>query len=382
MLNRGKKLSLYIHFPFCKSKCTYCDFYSITDRKKENEYISALKDEILFYSKKYRNQYIITTIYIGGGTPSLISIKNLTSIINIIKEAFFLDKKIEFTIEVNPESINSELVDFYYKAGINRLSIGVQTFNNKILKILNRLANREIILKKLDMIKNSKFPNYSFDLIYGLPYQNLKLFKEDLKLAILFKPKHISLYMLMLKNDVPLYKLYIKKPQIFPDENDIAKYFILADKYLSSHKLKRYEISNFAKKNYISLHNLRYWLQKDYLGVGASATSTISNLRWNNINNISEYIKKIKNNEPPVKNYEAIDKLTHINERIMLNLRLRKGINLLSFKKEENIDLIKAKFNIIKELRSEKLIRIRHNHLYLTRKGIMVSNAVISKLIF
>ena len=379
----SNKLSLYIHYPFCKSKCIYCDFYSITEHNNLiGQYLDALKKEIIYYSKKFRNKYRISSIYIGGGTPSLLNSEQITFIFNTIKTFFNTDKVEEITIEVNPESLTDSLIKTYKKLEVSRISVGVQSFNNKVLKTINRLATKKIILEKLKLLRKYKFKNFSIDLIFGLPYQTLATLKNDLLTAVINRPRHISLYNLMIKEYLPIYKLLYSNPEIFPSEDTEYKMYQFACRFLALHGYRRYEISNFARKGYHSYHNLRYWLQKDYLGLGPAAVSTINNLRWKNVSDVFAYIIKLKEDLIPVENYEKIDNLKFINEKIMLSLRLRKGINLDVFKKETGIDFLYRKNDVIKELKKEKLIRVRKGHLYLRPKGIMVSNLVVSKLFF
>ncbi len=376
-----KLLSLYIHYPFCKSKCNYCDFYSIPDSNNLSEnFLKALKREIIHYSKKYRDTYEICSLYIGGGTPSLLTEKNIEWLFNTLKTFFKFRTDIEITIEVNPESFTETLIKTYSEVGINRISMGVQTLNDRILKTLNRLSDRTTILNKLDLIKKHDVKNFSVDLIYGLPFQTFKIFKSDLFNIMKYKPKHISLYNLTINKNSKIFTLYKQHPKIFPSEKQEYKFYKFANNFLLLYGLRRYELSNFAKKKFHSYHNLRYWLQKDYLGLGPAAVSTIETIRWKNISNVIQYINKLKRNKLPAVQYEKINNLTYINEKIMLNLRLQKGINLKKLKANENINLLKLKANEIYEMKKNKLLKIKNNHLYLSLKGIMVSNKVISQL--
>ncbi len=374
------EVSLYIHIPFCKSKCHYCDFFSISKAAKLiPEYIDALAQEIKIYSEKYN--FKIKTIYIGGGTPSILNPENIKSIILNVREYFYLKSDLEFTIEANPESINADFLETIVNCGINRLSIGVQTFNDKLLKFAGRLASQKIIDEKLNLIKKIKFKNWSADLIYGLPYQKLKDFENDLKKLISYNPFHISLYSLTIENGTKFFSLYERKKEIFPSDDEIADMYLLANEYLEKNNYHRYEISNFAKKSFECKHNLAYWNQENYLGLGPSAVSTIQNIRWKNVPDVNGYIKNLKNKKVPILEKTKLTKKEKIQEFIMLQLRLRKGLNLDLLKQKYKIDLFKIRNQEIKKFIEAELLKIKGKNLFLTLKGIMISNSIISELI-
>ena len=372
---RKKELGLYIHIPFCKSKCTYCDFYSIIfDKDLIKKYLICLEKEIQFYAANYGKDFFLNTIYIGGGTPSILDAIQIDSLLNIVNKNFEVKKGAEITIEMNPESINQDHLLLFKNKIVNRLSLGIQSFNNYVLKTIKRLADKEKILSVIKQIQKYQIDNFSFDLIFGLPYQNFKIFKNDLKMAMDYFPPHLSLYSLMLNTDTPLYDFYLKNRNEFPLDNEIVRYYEYADNYLSKHKLLRYEISNFSHEGYESKHNLKYWLQKPYLGLGVSAVSTVNLERWKNPDDISSYFKTINMKKMPIK--EKLDNITFFNEKIMLNLRLTKGMKI-GINGEK---FLLEKQELIDEMLKQKLIVFKDKYLCLTVKGIMVSNEIISQL--
>lgn len=375
-----KKLGLYIHIPFCRSKCSYCDFYSIVSPPEIiNRYLKALINEINYYSAKYKNAYIVDTIYIGGGTPSLLSPCQIGYLIENIQQNFKMISMPEISIEVNPESLCRDHLEIFHEFGINRISMGIQTFNDKILKAINRKTNKKEIIEKIQLVREYNFKNISFDLIFGLPYQDMEQLKKDLDYAVEFEPAHLSLYSLMLKKDSPVFKLYKEKNKIFMKDDEIADCYFYADNFLSQHKLERYEVSNFAGKGYECRHNLKYWHLQPYLGIGAAAVSFIDDFRWKNIEDVKKYIDFTKSQKFSYLEKEEINDLKKYNEKIMLRLRLKHGLRIKELDKWERrfLNQKKEEINFFKKL---NYLKETKGQLCLTVKGIMVSNSIISEL--
>ena len=336
----------YIHIPFCLRKCHYCSFVSGFNVSKKDIYIDALLKEI----KNRYNKEQLSTIYFGGGTPSLLEAKDIEKILNELN----FENNAEITIEANPETIEEKKFKDLYSIGINRVSLGVQTFNNNILKIIGRNHNENSIYKSIDTITNAEIENISIDLIYGLPTQTLSLFKNDLEKAISLKIKHISTYGLKIEEDSFFYK---NPPDKIPNDEKQAQCYIYLCKFLKENDFEHYEISNFAKKGYHSKHNLCYWENKNYYGFGLNASGYESSIRYKNISDFNEYIKNPLSKE----------------EEIFLSLRLKKGIKK---------DKISSKYkNIIKKYEQLELLEIRDNHLRLTDQGFLVSNEIMSEFI-
>lgn len=334
--------SIYIHIPFCLKKCSYCDFYSVTDLKFINQYVEILLTEIETY-KKYKNQEI-KTLYFGGGTPSLLSPDQLSLIINKLKEIFVFAKDLEFTLEVNPETYTEEKFIEFGKLGVNRISIGIQSFEDHELKSLGRIHNSNKAKQALEGIRKL-FKNFSIDLMYGLPGQTIEQANKNLEIAISYKPKHISWYELT---------------PVLSDKNDLYQ----AGKVcLEQHGYKQYEISNYSLPGYESKHNLAYWSDESYLGLGASAHSydNQQKLRWANTAHLEKYLKKdfIESTEP-AKDFDII----------MMGLRKNDGISKLLLKNHN-----------IEKLIADKLIEENQDNIRFTEKGRLLANQVLLKLI-
>lgn len=334
-------LGIYIHIPFCKSRCNYCSFLSsIYNPEIEDKYFNSLKKEIILFSNSInKSDYVVDTIYIGGGTPSICKADNIKQIVDLIKEKFRLSLK-EFTIECNPNSITKEKLEIYKAMGINRISIGVQSLKDKSLKAIGRAHDRLTAIEKVDLVNSFGF-EISCDLMVGLPFQE----KEDIKDYIdtfSKKVEHISTYMLSLEDGTCLKEMVDKKEIEIPDDDKTVDLMEYATNYLEEKGYIRYEISNFARKNHEAKHNMGYWEGKDYIGFGPSAHSLIKNTRFYNINDIDKYMENIEKTSDS-SFYILEGKLTEKdikNERIMLSLRTKKGLDLLDFKRQFSMDFL------------------------------------------
>lgn len=389
--------SIYVHIPFCCSKCYYCDFCSFVDNQKNiNNYFKYLKKEIL--NKKIKNK--IKTIYFGGGTPTSVDKKYLINILKLIINNFNVDKNAEITIEANPNTLDCNTLQSLYDAGFNRLSIGVQTTNKKSLEYIGRIQNKKLLKKYKINIKNNLkiakkigFNNISADLILGLPFNNENYLKKDLKFLTKYC-NHISTYMLMVESGTKLETFNLNIDEI--DENSARQYELVCD-FLKCKNFERYEISNFAKDNSYSFHNLNYWNRGHYLGFGLSAHSFVNQYRFYNTNNLQKYFSFYKNlktdnrrkNENDIIDFAKkseivnVEKLTSkemAEEKIMLGLRCKFGLDLAEFE-SQFFDIRKKKKHEINLLLEQGLICIDHNILRLTNKGYLVANQVILKLI-
>lgn len=364
--------SIYLHIPFCKSKCPYCDFLSI--RYNEDivkRYIFSIKKEIKIYSQYFKK---IKTIYFGGGTPSILKSEHIAEILNCIYKNFDVEKKAEITIETNPETLNYEKLKFLHNIGINRLSIGAQSLNCKLLKILGRKHTKNNIVKNFQNARNVGFENINIDLIFGIPTQNEINWEKDLNCILSLSPDHISIYSLTIKDNTKFGILYKKNIIKLPSDNVCANMYKIAIDMFKNAGLAQYEISNFAKKDKICLHNFSCWHMLEYIGLGVSSVSYIHNMRYQNICNIKNYIKKLKENILPISYVDLIDEKNKIKEKIMLSLRLKDGLNL----KEVGDNFLDK--DVINKLKKEKLIRITKTHLKPTTRGMFLSNYVILNL--
>lgn len=369
-----KDLSIYIHIPFCIKRCFYCDFCSsILNKEKEEEYFKYLLREIDLYKEFLKDKEIVS-IFIGGGTPSCVDSKNILNIVDRLNKYSFFKKNLEFTIEANPNSLDSEKLDDYLSAGINRFSIGAQSFNDKLLKKIGRIHNKKQIISAIKLLKEKNIENFSLDLMLGLPDQNLKDIEDSLRYIEDLSPKHISYYSLILEENTYMYK----NRNLFnfaSDAEDRNMYHYLV-KGLKDFNFKQYEISNFAKDGYESRHNLRYWRLKNYLSFGMSAASNIENIRFKNTENFDEYFSYLKNHNFPIEDFEFLDEIDRINEYIIMALRLNKGLNIDEFNKKFDENFLKSYKKEFDKNTKLGLIKLDNNNLSLTSLGLDFSNQV------
>lgn len=373
-----REIGIYVHIPFCKSKCLYCDFNSFAKKDECIEpYIKSLIKEIEEYAKENKD-ILVKTIYIGGGTPSYIKEKYIKEIINTIKQNFEITKDAEMTIEVNPGTVNKRKLECYFKFGINRLSIGLQSSNNKLLKLIGRVHNFEDFLETVRISKMVGFNNINADCMIGLPTQNIYDVEETLNVLISLRLTHISVYSLIVEPNTPLEKKINSGELKLPDE-EIERYmYWFVKRKLEENGYLHYEISNFAKPLFRSKHNLDCWNQKEYKGFGVSASSYENGVRYTNISSIDTYIKNIEDGNFKV-NYiieEKQDKEAMMKEYMLLGLRKITGVDINEFiKKFEISPLYKFNKEITKLLR-EGLIEANEYSIRLSKKGLDLANIV------
>jgi oxygen-independent coproporphyrinogen III oxidase len=365
---------LYIHIPFCMSKCGYCSFYSIKSIKLIPAFLSALKQEMEFYGNHFQS---FDTIYIGGGTPSLLTVKQLAEIFITINEFYKIESPAEITIEVNPGNISVEYFQSLHLLGINRLNIGIQSFNDNLLKFLGRRHSKKDAVEAIDAARTAGFANVGIDLIYGVHHQDIKLWKRTLQKALSFSPAHISCYQLSLEAKTPLYKKYTLKGIKLPAENEQAKFFMATAKELENAGYIHYEVSNFARnENLKSKHNLKYWQHVPYLGLGPAAHSFLNNKRWWNKPSVKNYLKEIVQGKMPVENTEELSIEQLQLEALFLGLRTKAGIDLKRYKTKYGSDLLTDKKTIIDALVKNKLVELSNGCLLPTRVGMAVADSL------
>lgn len=374
----NKITNLYIHIPFCDHICSYCDFYKrIANKDLINKYINYLYKE-LELKKKYLKD--INIIYIGGGTPSCIGIDNLKLLFDFIGNFINLNNLIEFSIECNPLDITDEFINLlmYYK--VNRISLGVQSFNNKKLKILNRNHNKRTIISALKLLNKHNFININIDIMYGLPKDNFKLLKNDFKYLHKFKIKHVSCYSLILEPKTILYQKYLKGDFKLFDEDQESKLYYQIQKYLHKLNYNQYEISNFCLPGYECKYNLNTWSNNKYLGIGTSASYYIDDVRYTNIKNLNQYFQGIDNRE--LVYYEVSNETNYskMYEEIMLGLRKTNGINTIDFNIKYDCDIFKQYPNI-EYLINNQLLIFDNNNLFIPDHKLYISNAIINKIL-
>ena len=287
---KNEQAGLYIHIPFCKSKCGYCSFYSIKSLNLLPDFIDALNKEMKFYSKLFTS---FDTVYLGGGTPSLLTPQQLETILKTVGKFYRIDPHAEITIEVNPGDVSLEYFRALRSLGINRLNIGIQSFDNQLLKFLGRRHSASDALASMEAARDAGFSNIGLDLIYGVHHQNIKSWEKTLQKAITLKPEHISCYQLSLAPKTPLYQIYQREGIKLPSNEQQAKYFFTTSEILENAGYLHYEVSNFARKECLkSKHNMKYWQHVPYLGLGPAAHSFLGNKRWWNKSAVKTYLKK------------------------------------------------------------------------------------------
>lgn len=370
-----KELGIYVHIPFCKQKCYYCDFTSYANKGEAvEEYIEALKKEIEQEAKNLEKEdNIITTIYIGGGTPSFIDQKNIKEIIEIIKDNYNIQKEAEITIEVNPGTVNEAKLEAYKETGINRLSIGLQSTKNELLKEIGRIHTYEDFINTYNLARKVGFKNVNVDLMLGLPNQTLEDLNTSLRKVIKLNPEHISLYSLIVEENTPIEKMIEQKVLTLPEEEIERKMYWDTKKMLEENGYIHYEISNFAKEEYKSIHNSNCWKQKEYIGFGVAAHSYINNKRYSNTDSICKYIDNIENNRTICEIQTEEEKKK---EYMLLGLRTIKGVDVQEFKNKFVDNPIFLFHKELEKLVNEELIEIDLNDIKLTNKGLDLANLV------
>ena len=375
-------ISIYIHYPFCRSKCPYCDFNSYCNLNiEEEELIKAYLNEIEYYKDIIKDK-VIDTIYFGGGTPSLMSEKLLSNIMNKINSLYKINKNCEISLESNPNSINYTKLKSFKDIGINRLSIGVQSLIDEDLKFLGRIHNKDEAIKAINNAQKIFNDRYSIDLIYGRPNQNLKEWKNELNKAIQLSPFHISLYQLIIEKGTPFYRNKVQTP----NEDIATKLYEETHNILEKNNIFQYEISNYAKNGYECKHNLVYWNNGEWIGIGAGAHGRINiNQKRYSIQNLKKplnWLDKTLKNKNGISIKKLLSKQEIIEEYLIMGLRIKDGIKIKNLQK--NIDCnnfydILDKNNI-EFLAKLNLINANDKNIKLTKKGFLLLNSVIEKL--
>jgi len=378
--NGLKELAIYIHVPFCDHKCIYCDFYSIITSDNISSFLQSLKKEIRYYAETYYSKRIITSIFLGGGTPSLMLPEYLEEIISSIAENFTVSTEAEITMETNPGSVDKEKLQKFRTAGINRISIGVQSFNDDELKFLTRIHNSSTAVETLHIASEEGFENISLDLIFNLPGQTKQMWLSNLKQAIQLPITHISTYSLILERGTILNKMILDgKVNLQGDEHDADLYEATID-FLTQHGFYQYEVSNFTKPGYECKHNNAYWQYKDYLGLGTSAHSFVDGKRWWNYSSLKRYISEIDKHNYAVAGYEDLSEEDAHNEFVMLALR-SSGLIQKKYKEKFGDDWLKKNYHYFEQLKNNNLIYNENNIIKLTKKGYAVCDEILQNIL-
>jgi oxygen-independent coproporphyrinogen III oxidase len=369
---------IYVHIPFCKQACHYCDFHFSTNVKFQSEIVRALRNELAL-QKSYLDNAKIETIYFGGGTPSLLSNGEISEILEAIDEHFDIDDAAEITLEANPDDLTKDKLRALKALGINRLSIGIQSFDEFILKFLNRAHDAGMAQNSVKYARAVGFENISMDLMYSIPGQDLTAWKKNIAKALELHPEHISSYSLTIEAKTAFGKWASQKRISVPDDDISAAEMIALIETLDIAGYQHYEISNFAKPGYISRHNSSYWSGKKYLGIGPSAHSYNGNGRQFNIDNNHLYLKSIESGRVPATR-ETLSQEDKINDWILTTLRTSWGTDLKKLRKEYKYDLLRVHHAYVNRLVDSKLAVVDNDTLILTRSGRLLADKIASDL--
>lgn len=375
-------LGLYVHVPFCAQKCNYCDFnsYKIEEKNQKKDYLISIKKEMELYKEEFKNKEF-TSVFLGGGTPSILTPEELTILMENIYSNFNIKRDAEITMECNPGTLNKVKLKAIKSLGINRLSMGLQVTQDHHLKYIGRIHTYEQFEKNYKDAIEVGIDNINVDLMYSLPNQSFDEWKETLNKIINLNPSHISAYSLILEEGTKFYDMYLNKEfELNDEEVDISIYNYTIDT-LYKNGYHQYEISNYAKDNFECKHNVLYWKCEEYVGIGASASGYFNGIRYNNICELDNYEKMILEGEKPIEWEEKLSIKDEIEESIFLGLRMNEGIQISDFKEKYNFDFEKEYKNEIEKLSKMELIEIDNNRMKLTQKGREISNSVFVEFI-
>lgn len=365
--------SLYIHIPFCKQKCFYCSFaVSIGQEKRRDVYLDCLEKEAQSYQGTK-----LDTVYIGGGTPTFLELKQLERLFNIIQNVFVVNQLAEFTIEANPEDVTIQKMTLLKDLGINRISLGVQSLNNKYLTYSGRNHDQSTVFKAVEVIKRVGFDNVNLDLMFSFPQQTIDELRSDLEQMTQLKSDHLSLYSLTIEKDS---RFFTKNIQL-PNDEKQAEQYLLVIEHLEKNGFKQYEVSNFAKEGKESKHNLHYWQGGRYVGLGVGAHSYLGARRFWNIAKLTEYINKINEDESVIEGSEDLSPQTQFMERLLFGLRTNSGVNLKEIENDLSISLEETKLKQLQQFVSQDFLKWEGQRLKATTKGLLVLDELSAILI-
>lgn len=408
-----KELELYLHIPFCERKCAYCDFLSApADLPVRISYIKKLQEEIAYYGAQY-GEYQVSSIFFGGGTPTILEGYQLAAILETVKEHFNITTDAEITVECNPGTLTAGKAEKLVQAGFNRLSMGLQSADDRELQLLGRIHNFAQFLESYDLARKAGFRNINVDLMSALPGQTLKSWQDTLQKVTALRPEHISAYSLIIEEGTPFYKRFAEDerireegehPQLLPEEEVERQMYELTETFLHTKGYERYEISNYAKPGYECRHNCGYWIRKDYLGLGLGASSLVEHQRFQNTSDLKTYLEQEYSSQCEGQyeriaetiqlqaetgltqtghhiHIETLDKKSEMEEFMFLGLRLMAGISRQQFEKKFQVTLNSVYGEVLRKLKGEQLIEEVAGYVRLTEHGIDVSNYVLAEFL-
>ena len=408
-----KELELYLHIPFCERKCAYCDFLSApADLPVRISYIKKLQEEIAYYGAQY-GEYQVSSIFFGGGTPTILEGYQLAAILETVKEHFNITTDAEITVECNPGTLTAGKAEKLVQAGFNRLSMGLQSADDRELQLLGRIHNFAQFLESYDLARKAGFRNINVDLMSALPGQTLKSWQDTLQKVTALRPEHISAYSLIIEEGTPFYERFAEDerireegghPRLLPEEDVERQMYELTETFLQIKGYERYEISNYAKPGYECRHNCGYWTRKDYLGLGLGASSLVEHQRFQNTSDLKTYLEQEYSPQCEGQHehiaetiqlqeetgltqtghyihIETLDKKSEMEEFMFLGLRLMAGISRQQFEKKFQVTLNSVYGEVLRKLKGEQLIEEVAGYVRLTEHGIDVSNYVLAEFL-
>lgn len=408
-----KELELYLHIPFCERKCAYCDFVSApADLPVRISYIKKLQEEIAYYGTQY-GEYQVSSIFFGGGTPTILEGYQLAAILETVKEHFNITTDAEITVECNPGTLTAGKAEKLVQAGFNRLSMGLQSADDRELQLLGRIHNFAQFLESYDLARKAGFRNINVDLMSALPGQTLKSWQDTLQKVTALRPEHISAYSLIIEEGTPFYERFAEDerireegghPRLLPEEDVERQMYELTETFLHTKGYERYEISNYAKPGYECRHNCGYWTRKDYLGLGLGASSLVEHQRFQNTSELKTYLEQEYSPQCEGQHeriaetiqlqeetgltqtghhihIETLDKKSEMEEFMFLGLRLMAGISRQQFEKKFQVTLNSVYGEVLRKLKGEQLIEEVAGYVRLTEHGIDVSNYVLAEFL-
>lgn len=408
-----KELELYLHIPFCERKCAYCDFLSApADLPVRISYIKKLQEEIAYYGAQY-GEYQVSSIFFGGGTPTILEGYQLAAILETVKEHFNITTDAEITVECNPGTLTAGKAEKLVQAGFNRLSMGLQSADDRELQLLGRIHNFAQFLESYDLARKAGFQNINVDLMSALPGQTLKSWQDTLQKVTALCPEHISAYSLIIEEGTPFYERFAEDerireegghPRLLPEEDVERQMYELTETFLHTKGYERYEISNYAKPGYECRHNCGYWTRKDYLGLGLGASSLVEHQRFQNTSELKTYLEQEYSPQCEGQHeriaetiqlqeetgltqtghhihIETLDKKSEMEEFMFLGLRLMAGISRQQFEKKIQVTLNSVYGEVLRKLKGEQLIEEVAGYVRLTEHGIDVSNYVLAEFL-
>ena len=377
-----KELGLYVHIPFCVKKCGYCDFLSWCGTSEEKEtYVQALLKEIESY-REFARGYRVSTVFVGGGTPSVLEAGQMEGVLGNIQEVFELEKKPEITLEMNPGTVTEEKLQCYKENGVNRLSIGLQSVKNEKLEVLGRIHSYEEFLESYELARKAGFTNISVDLISSIPGQKLEEWKEELAALSALSPEHISVYQLIIEAETPFYEKYAEPEELLPDEEESREIYLWTGSFLKEQGYEQYEISNYAKPGKESRHNLKYWERGDYLGLGLGAASMVRNIRMSNTKDMKTYLERCGQPKTMREDVQFLEEARQMEEFMFLGLRKTRGVSRKEFRRifGQEMDMVYEK--ALHKCLENGMLKEHKDRVYLSEEGVLLSNAVLSEFLF